>query len=178
MAASACHGSREAIIFGNRLLCLFIYLFLIYFLIFQSWISETAAWGQLCRTFAASRVGGWNRTSLSQSPKLPLGELRSNVGRRLDRHHPTALALPRGGHHGMPPWAYYVELIIISRPKLIKYDIYGAACSLPTFSIENHSHTNKVQYSQQQQHASWARSRLYGQLWVLVINKAKDRDQG
>jgi len=33
--------------------------------------------------------------------------------------------------------------------------------------------------SQQQQHVSWVRSRLYGQLlWVLVINKAKDRDQG
>jgi len=29
--------------------------------------------------------------------------------------------------------------------------------------------------SQQQQHVSWARSWLYGQLWVLVINKAKDR---
>jgi len=32
--------------------------------------------------------------------------------------------------------------------------------------------------SQQQQPVSWARSRLYGQLWVLVFNKAKDRDQG
>jgi len=42
MAASACHGSREAIIYCNRLLCLFIYSFIIYFLIFQSWISETA----------------------------------------------------------------------------------------------------------------------------------------
>jgi len=39
MAASACHDSREANIFFNRLLCLFIsYLFLI----LQSWISKTA----------------------------------------------------------------------------------------------------------------------------------------
>jgi len=30
MAASACHGSREAIIFCNRLLCLFIYLLFIF----------------------------------------------------------------------------------------------------------------------------------------------------
>jgi len=58
-----------------------------------------------------------------------MGEM-DDVGRRLDRHHPTALALRRGGHHGMPPWAYYAQ-----------------ACGLPTFSIENHSHTNKVQLS-------------------------------
>jgi len=48
----------------------------------------------------------------------------------------------------MPPWAYYVQLIIISRPKLKNYDIYDAACGLPTFSIENHS--NKVGYNSQQ----------------------------
>jgi len=40
-------------------------------------------WGQLCRTFAASRLGGWNKTSLSQSPKIPL---RGSKGQKRAKH--------------------------------------------------------------------------------------------
>jgi len=56
---------------------LFIYLFLIYFLIFQSWISETA----VDSSAELSQQVVWGAgTSLSQSPKIPLGGARVKKG--------------------------------------------------------------------------------------------------
>jgi len=82
MAASVCHGSRVAITFCNRLLCLFC-LFISYLFFNISIMDLGNRWGQLSQTFAASRLGGWNRTSLSQSPKIPLGGAKVKRGPKI-----------------------------------------------------------------------------------------------
>jgi len=64
---------------------LFIYLFISYLFFNISIMDLGNRWGQLCRTFVASRVGGWNRTSLSQSHNIPLGGARVKKGPNISR---------------------------------------------------------------------------------------------